>query len=322
MHHKKKSLALLVLATMFIVAGYLLLYTTPSENKGSCAELGGICRQSCSLGERQISACGEMACCAPLASSIIYPKFREAIAKRDISLCALLDSDLKKQCVILVFDSISSDMALKYNDSAHCREILDEGIRDSCTRELAFKTGSKAMCSEIKSEAAFDKCLMHFAAKAKDWQICVNELVRKIDIDICLKQIAIALKSIDVCSQMSLEPEKADCLLKVEIALNSKNNVDCSIVPKDECAQTKGCKPVLVTDPLEQLKDVYAGCSRDAKYFCEATAGKWAITMDGLEISETCNCENKAYYAGYGCFDCNKFEHAKSGCLRRLKGNA
>lgn len=322
MHHKKKSLAMLVLATMFIVAGYILLYVTPDAQKGSCAELGGICRTTCSLGERQIGACGEMACCIPLTSSLISPKFTEAIAKRDILLCALLTPDLKKQCEILVFDSISSDMALKYNDSAHCDEIVDEGIRDSCIRQLAFKTESKLLCSNISSDAAFDKCLMYFALKARDWQICTSELVREIDIDLCLKQIAVALKSFDICSQMSFESEKDDCLLRVELALNSENNVDCSIISKEGCAQTKGCKPVLVTDPLEQLKDVYAGCSRDARYFCESTKGKWVITSDGLEISEACNCGDKAYYAGYGCFDCDKFQYAKPDCLRKLQANA
>lgn len=322
MHHRKKSLALLVLATIFIVAGYMLLYVTPSENKGSCAELGGICRTSCSLGERQIGACGEMACCIPLTSSIVSPKFTEAIAKRDISLCALLTPDLKKQCEILVFDSMSSDLALKYNDIAYCNEILDDGIRDGCLQEIAFKTRNKRLCSNISSDSAFDKCLMHFAFAEKDWQICTNDIVREIDIDICLKQIAVALKSIEICSQMSLEPEKADCLLKVELAVNSQNNVECSIVGRDGCAKTKGCKPVLVTDPLEELKDVYAGCSRDEKYFCESTGGKWVVEEEFLEISETCNCGEKAYYAGYGCFDCNKFQYAKSDCLRKLQRNA
>ncbi|MDD4877835.1 MAG: hypothetical protein PHO02_02235 [Candidatus Nanoarchaeia archaeon] len=322
MHHRKKSLALLVAATIFIVAGYILLYVTPAEKLGSCAKLGGTCKIDCSLGERRIGSCGEMSCCIPLTSSIVAPKFTEAVSKRDISICALLTPDLKKQCEILVFDSISSDLALKYNDISHCDEIIDEGIRDSCIQQIAFKSGDKSLCSGIESESAFDKCIMHFALKARDWQICANEIVRKIDVDLCLKQIAVALKSIDICSQMSLEPEKADCLLRVELALNSENNVDCSIIGRENCESTKGCRQVLVTDPLEELKDVYAGCARDARYFCESTNGKWIVEDEFLEISETCNCGNRAYYAGYGCFDCAGFTYSKADCLRRLQRNS
>lgn len=323
MHHRKKSYALLIAATLFIVAGYILLYVTPAEKMGSCAKLGGICRQECFLGERNIGVCGEMQCCISLTSSVVSPKFTEAIAKRDISLCALLTPDLEKQCGILVFDSMSRDMALKYNDPKYCSEILDGGIKDGCLQELAYKAGNKELCSGISSESSLDKCLMHFAVSEKDWQICANDLVRAIDIELCFKQIAVASKSIEICSQMSMEGEKADCLLRVELALNSQNNVDCSLVGREGCSKTKGCKPVLITDPLEQLKDVYAGCSRDAKYFCEATAGKWVITSDGIfDISETCNCGDKAYYTGYGCFDCNKFQYSKSECLRRLQRDA
>lgn len=318
MNHKKKSLAVLVIATLFIIAGYILLYVSPSAPKGSCAELGGICKQSCSIGERNIGFCGEMACCIPLSSSVVSPKFAAAVKERDVSKCALLTENLKKQCELMVFDSISSDLALKYNDAGYCNDILDDGIRDSCIQAIAWNIGNKSLCYEINSESTYDKCLIFFAVRENNWQICANELARKFDTDVCLKQIAVASKSIRICELMSLEPEKADCMLRVEIAMNSQNNVDCSSVSKNDCAKTKGCSPVLVTDPLEGLDNVYSGCARNKRYFCETTGGKWVISGVGFDIEETCDCGSKAYYEGYGCFDCNNFQYAKPDCLRRI----
>ncbi|MFA5887146.1 MAG: hypothetical protein WC852_00335 [Candidatus Nanoarchaeia archaeon] len=320
MHHKAKSTIILLLATIFIVAGYAVLYFSDTKEI-PCPQLGGTCKSMCAIGEKQAGSCGEMKCCISATSSNEISFFTDAVKNRDISLCSKLVLDLQSSCKILVMDALSNDLALKYNDISQCYDIIDLGIKDNCMREIAWKLNNIGNCLNISSKNIKDKCVMFFALKQKDWQLCANSIEIDINRDICFKQLAIASKSLGICNEISMESELADCTLKVELAVHSENNIDCSIVPKAECAITRGCKPVLVTDQLESLKDAYGGCSRDSKYFCESTGGNWLVTEQGLEVSETCDCGSKAYYEGYGCFDCNEFEFAKSDCIRRLNRN-
>lgn len=317
MHHKTRGSIILLLATIFIVAGYAVLYFSDTKEI-PCSELGGTCKSMCAIGEKQVGSCGDMKCCISATSTYESSYFSDAVRKRDISLCSQLTLDLQSSCKIMVMDALGSDMALKYNDIKQCNDIVDSGIKDNCMREIAWKLNNMGNCMNISSKSIKDKCVMFFALKQNDWQLCANSIEIDINRDICFKQLAIAAKSLAICNEISMGSEAADCNLKVELALHSENNIDCSIVPKAECGITRGCRPILVTDLLESLKDVYGGCSRDSKYFCRATGGKWVISEKILVVSETCDCGNKAYYEGYGCFDCNKFEFAKSDCLRRL----
>ncbi len=322
MHQHRHSKWLLLLATAAIIAGYALLYMQDTSlEQAPCSAVGGACRAKCLISEAEAGVCGELACCISTGLAITNADIANAVKQRNITMCGRFDETQQATCKILVLDSIANDFALKFNDESHCEGITSIGIKDSCFQSVAWKTENMDICSKISAANARDKCMIYFAQKQGDWHICAENVNIDINRDQCFKQLAIAAKNIEICSQISLSPIASDCMLKVELALNSENNVDCSMVAKEECDSVKGCKPVLITDPLESLKDAYAGCARNARHFCETTGGKWVVSRDGIFDVESCDCGAKAYYDGYGCFDCSKLEYARNDCLKRIKSN-
>ena len=319
----RHSTAMLIAATVFIVAGYIVLFYGNGKPQASCSELGGTCRGSCIAGEITQEGCGSsLACCVPAGLSSGGAQAAEAVAKRDISMCSGLDESTAPYCRLLVTDAISRDMAMKYADAAYCLDINDLATKDGCLSDIALKTRNISLCSSISSAGIKDKCLIMFVSGSGDWQVCVEKVSRQLNKDLCFRQLAVATKNSEICRQISMESGAMNCMLAVELALASPSSIDCSILPQEECSGVKGCKPVLINDARELLKDVYAGCSRDAKFFCTQTGGRWAVQTHGIEISETCDCGNKAYYEGYGCFSCDSFNLAKYDCMKRLEANA
>ncbi|MBU2639004.1 MAG: hypothetical protein KJ955_08580 [Nanoarchaeota archaeon] len=319
MRHHGHSKWLLLLATAVIIAGYVVLYMQDTSlEEAPCSAVGGACRANCLVGEAEAGWCGELLCCVTTGLSVTNADIANAVKQRDITMCSRFGESQQASCKILVLDSIANDFALKYDDASYCESISSTGIKDSCFQAIAWKTNNMDMCSQISTPNARDRCMIYFAQKQKNWQICAENVQVDINRDQCFKQLAVATKSIETCSQISIESIASDCMLKVELALNSENNVDCSIIAKDDCSSVKGCKPVLITDPLESLKDAYAGCARNTRHFCETTGGTWIVKRDGLFDVESCDCGSEAYYEGYGCFDCSKFEHARNNCLKRI----
>lgn len=314
----KHRLGMLVSATVFIVAGYLVLFYSNGEPEFSCSELGGTCKGSCGMGETRANGCGSLACCVPAGATAGSALVADAVAKRDLSMCAGLDESSAAYCKLLVIDALSHDMASKYNDEKYCFDISDLATKEDCMRDLALKTRNMSLCSAISSESMRDKCFVMFVSGSGDWQICAEKVGQQLNRDICFRQLAVATKNAEICRQISMESGSANCMLMVELALASSSSVDCSSLPEEECSAVKGCKPVLITDARELLNEVYAGCSRDAKFFCEQTGGRWAVESKGMEISETCDCNGRAYYEGYGCFDCDVFKLAKYDCMKRI----
>ncbi|MEW6617692.1 MAG: hypothetical protein AB1333_04750 [Patescibacteria group bacterium] len=322
MQKRRRTKWLLLFSTAIIIAGYAILYMQDTSlEEAPCSAVGGACRAECLVGEAETGKCGELACCISTGLAISNAEIANAVRQRNITMCSNFDESQKSACKILVLDSIANDFALKYNDETQCEGITNLGIKDSCFQSVAWKTSNMSICSKISTTNAMDKCMIYFAQKQKDWHICAENIKADINRDQCFKQLAIAEKNIEICSQISIPAIASDCLLKAELALNSENNVDCSIIAKEDCSNVKGCKQVLITDPLESLKDVYAGCARNERHFCETTGGKWVVTRDGLFDVEDCDCGAKAYYAGYGCFDCGKFVYARNDCLKRLSSN-
>lgn len=310
----------LVISTVIILFTYAAIYTYYSRDLTKpCEEQGGVCKAGCGFGETEIDTCGDLECCVPIRMAAASKAIAMAVKQRDILLCTSAEENFQKQCKVMVLDAISADQALKYNDVKYCNSILDTPVKEKCYASLAQKTGNLSLCGLIGEDARHDSCYIWFAERRANWGICTDLVNPDFHRDICLKEVAIITKDVAICSQVSMESESADCRLKVDIALNIQNNVDCAMLTKDECLTAKGCRQILINDPLEDLKDAYGGCARDEKYFCLNSKGKWAETGSGLYVAESCDCGERVYYDGYGCFSCEKFMYARDECLRKLE---
>lgn len=316
-----------IILTLIIFAGYitLYLYSASGDNKkikltsDACKEFGGVCRERCLANEVARTDCeGEMMCCVE-----VYPEshldksyMEDAVKNKDISKCnSVVNEAVKAACKLNVMDAIYMEFALQYNDRSYCELIDKEEMRAKCFTNLAKKMSNKEFCDEIRQINMRNNCITALALAKKDGMICLNNIDSEIPRNLCLKEVALDVKQASLCNQITMSAEANDCKLKVDLMKKTEGYVNCVSLAESECKENDWCEPIYFKMDCEGCEKFFEICLPENGRLCEDSGGSWNI------LDEDCNCYDKAWFEGFGCFACNKFaeEFSKKECERRIK---
>lgn len=317
----KFALLLTVLAGLFYL-GYYLYSNMELYTVASCSQMEGACKDRCSYFEEDVGVCEDKKCCKPLSldRTLIFA----AMETRNISKCRV-GGGADDICQLAVLDTMEADSAKKSLDETMCANILDDGIRDTCYSDLALMKKDHAVCNYITYQSVHEKCHLAFVTGMEDWNICKDDIISEFSKNVCFKKIAFLSKRIEVCDQITFDFDKYDCYMGVELSNKLQYDVRCEEIGTALCNLTKGCTLVVIKEGDEM---VYGGCKRDANFFCTQTGGRWLLLPSKQLMKdsiETCVCKDrKAYFEGYGCFDCIAFENSyvKGECNKLLSAQA
>jgi len=321
---KKRSskLKYLIIITVIFSLFYLILYLYSSGHffvERSCPEEGGTCKSSCNAWEIEGLACSQdNVCCIPFEQETI----KLAMENRDVTMCQFISvATAKKACEVIVLDMMDFDKALNFKDSKYCVNIKNSLIKNSCFKDLALEINNPELCDDISTLGTKDECYLGFVKYGGDKAIC-NQLSSDFNKESCLKKIAELTQDISICSELKIYSESYDCFKKVDLRQRTPFNVECDSLIKEECEQQRGCKPVIINE-LRSSYEAYGGCARDEELFCILTQGSWQDLPNVIiqTVEKGCICkDNKVYYRGYGCFDCDIFsnEDVRKDCKNKL----
>lgn len=159
-----------------------------------------------------------------------------AIAKGDKTLCedvkelpdeCYIDfaqhSGNPKDCEGVMQDSDSQDQCYSYfgntkKDESYCNKILAQSIKDDCILAVAPQVEGNLLCPKIQMKSKRESCIIKVAAIMKDESQCNGITYETPAYFTCMKQVAVADKSLAVCDLLKDAEEKKSCILQVNNA--------------------------------------------------------------------------------------------------------
>jgi hypothetical protein len=133
------------------------------------------------------------------------------------------NSNNPKDCEGVMKEQASSDQCYSYlatakKDESLCTKVVAQASKDDCILAVAPQVNGNLLCPKIQMKSKREDCIIKVASIMKDESQCGGIAYETPAYFTCMKQVAIADRSLAVCDLLKNAEEKKSCILQVNNA--------------------------------------------------------------------------------------------------------